>query len=629
MNYKFNIRKWSIPSFVILFSFLGISQVTSGDIDAIIESEIIRQEIPGIAIGVYKKGEINYTKGYGHQDLDRKIPVTDKTILSWASISKTLTAVAALQLDEQNVNFSIEDRVIEHYPYWTAGSPNQERQKLAITIADLLQHKSGINHYGDGIDKKDAYDTKDYTSDVTGYDANASVNIFKDTNLDFYPGSDTLYTTYGYSLLGATIDKVAKGYPEWVSAKIKRPLGMTSLRAASGSTIGFEKINGIWKERSYHGGKNVLAGGGWQSDVKDLLKFGKGILDGKLLKQKERLWTVDKKLGYQGLYVSNTKNGFRVWHEGSHPNVKTILYLMPKEDIVIAIMVPVGKQINEHVVRPLQIVTPLLKSLGQDVKPVVDARNKCGEDDRATDKKFAVVWHKSSQDAIIRRGYDKAGFYAQWERLIKAGYQCVDIETYKIGNARKWDGIFKKQSGKSAMWRDYTYEGFKQKWQEMSKKGYRLMDVETYMSPNGRKWAGIFVSGTGKYAMFRNLTTDTFGQKKTALASKGYKLIDIEAYEDKGVLKWAGVWIEGVDGKLNRNYSHSDFEKKHRQWESQGYVLIDVEPYRIKGKLKWAGIWEKKNISQKINSNLGFCKILEKNDTWEKSGHEMMDIEVY
>ena len=73
----------------------------NAELDRIIGEELARQEIVGAAVGVIQNGKVIHVKGYGHQSLARKRRITNKTVFRWASISKTVTAVAAFQLMER------------------------------------------------------------------------------------------------------------------------------------------------------------------------------------------------------------------------------------------------------------------------------------------------------------------------------------------------------------------------------------------------------------------------------------------------------------------------------------------------------------------------------------------------
>lgn len=52
----------------------------------------------GGAVGVIRDGKVAYLRGYGFEESERQISVSTSTMFCWASISKTLTAIAAMQL---------------------------------------------------------------------------------------------------------------------------------------------------------------------------------------------------------------------------------------------------------------------------------------------------------------------------------------------------------------------------------------------------------------------------------------------------------------------------------------------------------------------------------------------------
>ena len=640
---RFHLSK--IKNLIIVFLLLFVvginAQIRPVDVDKIVEAEMIRQNLPGLAIGVYKKGEINYLKGYGFIDVNSKKPITTNTVFRWASISKTLTAVAALQLDEKKGDdFSIKDKVTKHYSHWTSKNkfggkyldiPDKTR-KNKITIKHLLTHRSGINHYSRGVDdKKGQYKNKDksnYESYNQKFNANSSVDIFRQTKLDFNPGSKFLYTTYGYNLLGAVVDKVSGSYPKWVEKNIKNKLGMSSLKIATSNDvpIGFQKPkDGIITQGKNYNKEYVLPGGGWESNIKDLMKFARGINDGRLLEKKEKLWEdEDGVKQYNGLESKGTDASLRVWHLGSQGNIRTNMYIRPKSNIIVVIMYP-----SEYAER-WNIVKRIVDKMGIDKTFTTSPIDKCVKGKMgSSNTRFAALWIKSKNDVVIRRGYSTDNFKKEWSFLTSKGYHLEDIEVYYHKKKLVWDGIFKMGRGQYSMWRNYDYNGFKKKWDEMNNKGYRLYDLETYMVSGKRKWAGLFKKGSGKYAMWRNQSTSDFALKRKVMAKKGMKLIDIEVFESKRQLKWSGVWIAGTDGKLNRNYNRNDFVVLRKKRANAGYKLIDVEVYKANGKEKWAGIWIKDSRGSGFKYNKNYCDLMKVHDDYSNKGFELIDLESY
>ena len=257
------MKQYFLSASMVALTLCGYGQVTVTDVDNIVLDEMVRQEIPGIAIGVYKQGAVNIVKAYGHTDLNRTRAITTSTLIRWASISKTLTSVAAHQLAERRTDFRLDDLVTKHYSHWTSKvglrDVTDKDKKSKITIKHLLTNRSGINHYDMGVD----YRKNTYKSDADHFNANSSVDVFRDMPLLFTPGDKFEYSTYGFNLLGAVIDKVTGSYPNWVLNSIANKLGMTSLRVSYGTFNGFSKpVDGILKQSSITNKEYVLPGGG-------------------------------------------------------------------------------------------------------------------------------------------------------------------------------------------------------------------------------------------------------------------------------------------------------------------------------------------------------------------------------
>ncbi len=603
---------------ISIFLNMAVSaQINTTKIDDIIEYEMIRQNLPGLAIGVYENGTINYTKGYGFMDTDNKIPITDNTVMEWASISKSLTAIALFQVTESDNTISIDDFVTKHYEHWTSDinkkTITHKKWKDKITIKHLLNHRSGINHYTRGkADEKNQYHyvKNKYKSNNGKYNADLSVDVFREAYLDFRPGREYLYTSFGYNLLGAVIDEKTGSYENWVTHNIKSKLGLSSLKIADGGFKGFQKkIDGIINGKTSESYEWVLPSGGWESNIKDLLKFSRGISEGSLLNTTNQLWTkspTSSQKKYHGLESEGSGETLKVWHRGTHTNLKSLMYILPNKNIAVVVMIPV--QYSD----PWNVVRSIINEMGINRTFKTSPIDKCGNGMESSNNKFVGIWQKTNEDVIIRRGYSGKNFDTEWRFLSSKGYH---LENFEFLN-NLWNGIFKKGTGKYAMWSNFNQDQFNKKWKEMNKKGYRLYDLETYIINGKRKWAGLFKKGSGKYAMYRNYSTSNFATKRDKLAKNGFKLTDIEVYNSSNGLKWSGVWVAGEDGMLNRNYDEDEFKSLVKTRDRQGYKLIDVETYMVNGKRKWAGVWEKSTQEQRVSFGEKYCDLMKLHDTY-------------
>jgi CubicO group peptidase (beta-lactamase class C family) len=300
---------------------------TAAQIDAVVLDEMARQSIVGMAVGIVKNGNIYYARGYGHTDLERKVDVTTNTIFRWGSISKTLTATAALQLAEENPDFSLNDKVKKHVSYWPVSG-----NRGNIRIRHLLSNRSGIIHY---TQRKNCYENHSpgyarskHTSRY--YNARQGVEVFRDQKLCFDPGTGYKYSTFGFSLLASAIEGGSgTSYANWIRDRIKRPLGMHSLQQAIGTRKGFNREGDILKTVYEGNAAWKLPGGGWESSILDLAKFANALLQGRLLNDTGRLWTTVAGNMTYGYGINHAFNKSRVWHEGKNDNSRALLFLYP------------------------------------------------------------------------------------------------------------------------------------------------------------------------------------------------------------------------------------------------------------------------------------------------------------
>ncbi len=285
-----------------VFASTAVLAQTAEQIDAVVLDEMARQNIVGMALAIVKNGNIYYARGYGHADLAHRVPVTTQTIFRWGSISKTLTAVAALKLAEQNPAFSLNDKVTQHVSYWP-----EYGNKGEIRIRHLLSNRSGIIHY---TSRKNCYHNHSpgyarskHTSRY--YNAKQAVAVFRDQKLCFDPGTRYKYSTFGFSLLGSAIEGGSgTSYSSWVRDRIKTPLGMYSLRQATGTRAGFDQEHHLLQPVITGNAAWKLPGGGWESNIIDLAIFANALLQGRLLNNTER--SVDQRGWKQDLWL---------WHQ--------------------------------------------------------------------------------------------------------------------------------------------------------------------------------------------------------------------------------------------------------------------------------------------------------------------------
>lgn len=107
-----------------------------------LDDEMVRLGVPGVSIAVLDDGKIAWAKGYGVSRAGGP-PITPDTIFQAASISKPVTAFAALRLVDQG-KLDLDRDVNEQLQGWTLPAP----EGVQVTLRNLLSHTAGTTVSG-------------------------------------------------------------------------------------------------------------------------------------------------------------------------------------------------------------------------------------------------------------------------------------------------------------------------------------------------------------------------------------------------------------------------------------------------------------------------------------------------
>jgi CubicO group peptidase (beta-lactamase class C family) len=290
-------------------------------VDAYLRTEMQREHIPGLALGVYRDGKIVKAEGYGIANLEWDVPVKADTIFQSGSVGKQFAATAVMMLVEEG-KVGLDDPVQKYFTDAPASWKN-------IKIRNLLSHTSGLGEYEDGPRTKPDgpfYLRLDMSEDEM-YKRIAAMPM------DFQPGEDWSYRNTNYVLLGILIHKVTgKFYGDYLQERIFKPLGMTSTRIISERDIiphraaGYELADGQPKNQEWVSPSfNSTADGTLYFTVLDLEKWDAALYTEKLLKRSslDQMWTVMKlnngqpnKANYGFAWDINAVNGHKVIEHG-------------------------------------------------------------------------------------------------------------------------------------------------------------------------------------------------------------------------------------------------------------------------------------------------------------------------
>ncbi len=300
-------------------------------------------EVPGVQVALSIRGTTIWSEGFGYGDLREKRPITDSTVFRIASLSKSVTSVALCRMMEDGA-LDI-DRPIGDY------LPELPQKFHPITCRQLAGSLSGIRHY----------DSKDPKYSAVHYpDVFSSLERFISDPLEFEPGTAYLYSSYGWVLLSAVMQKAAGKPFQKLMQEAWGDLGMGQTTfEVSGEDYPGRSIPYNWKkgqrrpapqdDRSF-----MYAGGGYLSTARDLVRMGNELLYGTYLTQATvselttSLVLADGSKTYYGLgwECGTNRLGTPVFfHSGSMDGARTHLVIYPKEGIVFSYLANTGDHI--------------------------------------------------------------------------------------------------------------------------------------------------------------------------------------------------------------------------------------------------------------------------------------------
>lgn len=311
-------------------------------VDQAVKDEMVRQNLVGAAVGIVENGHVAYLQGYGWQDREARIPASVHTMFRWASISKPVCAVAAMQLVEKG-KLNLDADVRSYVPEF----PDKGK---VVTVRETLDHQSGLPFYSrtEVVPRVRSYDVPHPFMDVL-----TAVDTFALSPLLFDPGTQYHYTTYGYILASAIVQRAGKQpYAQQVKQRIADPFQMTTFQPdyqwkdIPNRAVGYRRNHGVVVRSSNTDVSWKLGGGGYISTIGDLARFANGLLNGHLVKPatEAAMWTPQplkngKKTTYGlGFEVRTDAEGKRtVSHGGSQEKVRSMMWLRPDENRAVVV----------------------------------------------------------------------------------------------------------------------------------------------------------------------------------------------------------------------------------------------------------------------------------------------------
>jgi CubicO group peptidase (beta-lactamase class C family) len=197
---------------------LGISAERLKRVEQVTDSYVTKGRVTGIVTMITRHGRLVHASAKGQMGLDNEAPMALDTLFSIYSMTKAVTAVAALILYEEG-HFHLDDPVSKFLPAFSDMQVEENGElrpvRSPMTMHHLFTHMSGLGYvYGNGVNMFEMPDTDTFVETLAA------------RPLKFEPGEGWGYS-YATDVLGIVVEKIS-GQPlgEFMKARLFEPLGM-------------------------------------------------------------------------------------------------------------------------------------------------------------------------------------------------------------------------------------------------------------------------------------------------------------------------------------------------------------------------------------------------------------------
>lgn len=248
------MRKTHISLLLVLLSAKIFAQAEK--LTASIDSLMKTKPVVGLSVAVVKNNKIVYTNSFGYKNLESKILLSNDCIFRIASISKSFSATAIMQLQEKG-KLSIDQDVSE-----LIGFPvrNPRYPDSIITLRLMMSHLSSIND-SQGYFTLDAIHPEKSTKWADAYS-------------NYAPGAKFSYCNMNYNMIGAIIERVSgERFDQYVYNHVLAPLQLSA--GYNLDELDTSKLAAIYEYRS-DSGKFILSPGAYASRTREVANYQLG-----------------------------------------------------------------------------------------------------------------------------------------------------------------------------------------------------------------------------------------------------------------------------------------------------------------------------------------------------------------
>ena len=206
---------------------VGVSSERLNRVSEISKNYVAEGKVPGIVTMIARKGKLIYFEAYGNRGVDSKVKIKKNDLFRIYSMTKPVTAIAAMQLYEKG-KFQLNDPITKYLPELNNLKRYDSKGELIdvkteITMQQLLTHTAGFTYgWGGGPVDKKYEEVKLWESDGS----KEFIDKVSSLPLLFEPGTKWHYSI-AVDITGVIIERLSgKTFSEYLSDNIFAPLGM-------------------------------------------------------------------------------------------------------------------------------------------------------------------------------------------------------------------------------------------------------------------------------------------------------------------------------------------------------------------------------------------------------------------
>ncbi len=294
---------------------------------------------PGCAVGVARGDEVLLTHGVGLASVEHQVPLTARSVLRIASVSKQFTVLAALMLaHEGRLDLQADMRDV---------LPELPLLSHVVRVEHLMRNTSGLPDF------LEMFRLGGLRLDARLDRAAMLRCLQRNRHLSFTPGGRFLYCNSNFLLLGLMVERLSgQSLEDFLAARVFKPLGMNQTRMVVAADLPLPGLAAPYLVDGTGGVRRAMHGfehggeGGLVSSVEDLLLWGGELLRARHLPTELIRQLTDPTLLNRGA-PSNYARGIErgdwagmpcIGHGGLWPGYRTEFLQLPQAQLTVVVI---------------------------------------------------------------------------------------------------------------------------------------------------------------------------------------------------------------------------------------------------------------------------------------------------